>query len=367
MHYHIILTDQCNLQCRYCYEKSVKDCGNHLDSTFAYNFSAPSKLQVDTRRLKKFLEKDQDPVLIFYGGEPLLAIEKLKEIMDTLDIPFRLQTNGIFLNHLPKPYMNRIQKVLVSLDGTRERTDYNRGEGTHDKVMKTVSSMKKWYKGEIVARMTIAQDCPDIYDQVISLLQNGFSSVHWQLDAGFYRFDFDEKTFARFVEAYNKDISNLITYWVEQMEEKTVLMLYPFVGIVSSLLVKENTRLRCGAGHAGYTITTDGTIVACPIGTHIEDFVAGTLETDPQKLKKFEITGRCLRCSLRNICGGRCLYWNKAHLWPEKGDDLICKTIRHLIEELEKKLPIIEKLIRKNTIKKDDFVYEKYFGPEIIP
>jgi uncharacterized protein len=147
MHYHIVLTDQCNRQCRYCYEKSVRDCSSHLDSTFTCNFSAPSRLQVDTRRLKKFLEKDQNPVLIFYGGEPLLEIEKLKEIMDTIDIPFRMQTNGILLDNLPRKYVNRIQKVLVSLDGTKERIDYNRGEGTHDKVMKTISSTRKWYKG----------------------------------------------------------------------------------------------------------------------------------------------------------------------------------------------------------------------------
>jgi hypothetical protein len=67
--------------------------------------------------------------------------------------------------------------------------------------------------------MTIAQDCPDIYDQVISLLQNGFSSVHWQLDAGFYRFDFDEKAFTKFVEEYKRLSQNsllVLSYAVDK-------------------------------------------------------------------------------------------------------------------------------------------------------
>jgi hypothetical protein len=58
---------------------------------------------------------------------------------------------------------------------------------------------------------------------------------------------------------------------------------------------------------------------------------------------------------------------NKAELWPEKGTELICNTIKHLIDELEKQLPKIEDLIKQKIISKRQFNYEKYFGPEIIP
>ena len=47
--------------------------------------------------------------------------------------------------------------------------------------------------------------------------------------------------------------------------------------------------LRCGAGHSGYTITTDSKIVACPIMNNIQDFKAGTLEDSPMDLKEFTI------------------------------------------------------------------------------
>jgi len=39
----------------------------------------------------------------------------------------------------------------------------------------------------------------------------------------------------------------------------------PFLGIVESILNNEKTLLRCGAGHMGYAISTDGKVVACPI------------------------------------------------------------------------------------------------------
>jgi hypothetical protein len=74
-----------------------------------------------------------------------------------------------------------------------------------------------------------------------------------------------------------------------------------------------------------------------------------------------------LKCEIRDLCGGRCLYFNKAQLWPEEGEELICKTIFHLINGLKMKEDEIKGLIDKKIIKLSDFEYEKYFGPEIIP
>jgi radical SAM protein with 4Fe4S-binding SPASM domain len=150
-------------------------------------------------------------------------------------------------------------------------------------------------------------------------------------------------------------------------DNNRVLKLYPFLAIVNSILKKEKTKLRCGAGHSGYTITTNGKIVACPIMNCIKNFEAGDLDSNPEELKKFEIQGKCKSCNYLDLCGGRCLYWNYSNLWPEQGDKLICKTIHHLISSIKKKIPIIKELIKNKTILLKSFEYEKYFGPEIIP
>lgn len=369
MHYHIILTQLCNSQCKYCYEKAFKEFDNHLDKKFKFDFTEPDSSVVDPKKLKKFLAKDPNPILIFYGGEPLLEIDKIKEIMDEINVPFRMQTNGKLLNKLPAKYLNRIGRILVSLDGSKARTDFNKGKGTFDLVMDNLEYIQEHgYKGEIIARMTVTPEFTDIYEQVKNLLELGFTSIHWQIDAGFYRFDYNKQSFRKFVEEYNLSISKLVDYWVNDIKRNhRVLRIYPFVGIIDSLLKNESTKLRCGAGHSGYAITTDKKIVACPIMNCIEDFKAGDLNSEPQTLKKFDISGECLTCSHKNLCGGRCLYWRAAELWPKEGDDLICNTIKHLIDELESKLPEIQELINKGVIQKKDFEYEKYFGPEIIP
>ncbi len=369
MHYHIILTELCNSKCKYCYEKSMNEFDNGLEKKFHFDFSSPASSKININKLKKFLDRDKNPVLIFYGGEPLLEIKKIKEIIDRINVPFRMQTNAKLLDKISPSYLNKIGKILVSIDGTEERTDFNKGPGTHKKIIENVKlARKNGYKGEIVARMVISPNFPDIYEQALHLLNRGlFDSIHWQIDAGFYKSDFYEEKFSKFVKEYNKSISKLINYWIEKIKEEKVLKLYPFLGIVDSLLKKEKNLLRCGAGHLSYAITTKGGIVACPIMNGIKEFEAGDLDSSPNQLKKFEISGKCRKCEIKDVCGGRCLYWNKTELWPEKGNNLICETIFHLIKEIKSKIPKINSLIKEGKIKKSDFEYEKHFGPEIIP
>jgi putative peptide-modifying radical SAM enzyme len=340
---------------------------NGLEEKFEFDFGEPCVSIVKVEKLKEFISKDKDAKIIFYGGEPLLQINKIKLIMDEIDVPYRMQTNGILLHLLEPKYLNRIEKILVSLDGTKERTNYNRGKDTHEKVMKNIELIKEnGYKGELIARMAIAQEFPDLYEQVMSLISAGFTSIHWQLDVGFYKEDFEINKIKKFFEEYNKSLSKLLEYWISEIEGGNVLMLYPFIGIVESILKNEPTKIRCGAGHAGYAISTSGKVVACPIMNNIEDFKSGTLDDNPNELKQFEMN-ECSGCDVLDLCGGRCMYWRKAGLWPKEGDDLICDSIKYYIKEIQNMMPRINKTIETGVVVESDFDYEKYFGPEIIP
>ncbi len=364
MHFHIILTEKCNSQCRYCHKKSFEEFDNGLDKKFTFDYSAPNDSNINIQELKNFISKDENPTIIFYGGEPLVNIAKIKEIMDHIPARFCMQTNGKLLHELPKEYMNKFSRILVSVDGNRERTDYNRGKGTYDLVLKNLKLIRaNRYTGEIVARMTIDQEFPDVFEQAKFLIKLGiFDSVHWQIDAGFYKFDFDEEKFNKFVGKYNKSILRLIDFWVGEMGRGRVLKFYPFVGIMQDILKGATAKLRCGAGHSGYTITTNGTITTCPIMNCIKNFYVGDLKSNPNNLKKISVIEPCVSCDYLGVCGGRCLYSNYAKLWPCEGEDLICKTVKFLIDSLKARSEEVRELI---DVK--DLEYEKYFGPEIIP
>jgi len=371
------LTERCNLRCKYCYEKSMNEFDNGLGEKWNYDLETPCDSEVSNEKINNLLKEGD--TLIFYGGEPLIKLNKIKEIIDSVEnnfgenkINFCIQTNGFFLRNIPEKYLKKFSKMLVSIDGNKERTDSNRGKGTYDFVLKNIINIReKGFKGEVVARMVVSDFNSDIYDQVkhiIGLIEEGiFDSVHWQLDAGFYKNDFDYDKFSKFTEEYNLSVKKLIDFWIEYMRvNKKVLMIYPFAGVLNRVMKWDNeTRLMCGSGYENYTITTSGKLSACPIMNSVENFYCGSVDEGIQK--EINCGGNCVDCDYKSVCGGRCLYSNNARLWPEEGEELICKTIKFLIDSIRDKKKEIEDFIDKGIIKKEDFEYEKYFGPEIIP
>ena len=374
MQYYLTLTSECNLRCKYCYEKCCNDFGVDL-GLLDIDYSISSSVKYDIVDLEEFLARDPEPSVVFYGGEPLLRIDLLERIMDTIPAKkFILQTNGILLPRLDSEYVNKLDTILVSVDGDRDLTDYYRGKGVYEQVIQNLRELRnKGFAGEIVARMTVGRETR-IDHAVCSLLFNEglFDSVHWQLDALFWHNDYDEKEFSEWVKAsYNPGVRTLVDLWVKHMRShRKVLRIYPFVGIMQSLLLSEPSRLRCGAGWTMFNIQTDGNITPCPVMAGMKDFYIGNIEhTDPSDLvsRAVFVSGPCTNCQIYSLCGGRCLYANVTKLWGEEGFRLVCSTVHNLIDALESALPAIRSLISEGAVVLRDFDYPRYNSCEIIP
>jgi len=344
-------------------------------SGFEVDYSLPRKMNYDVDLLSAFCSRDPECVLIFYGGEPLLCIEEIKRIMDRVKAKhFIIQTNGLLLDRLGPEYVNRFHTILVSIDGDEALTDFYRGKGTFRKVVDNLRLIKdNRFAGELIARMTIMEQT-DIYKQVTWLLDNSefsFSSVHWQLNAGFWKNDFERRGFRRWSqESYNTGIRKLVKFWVDNMEKNgTVLRLYPLLGIAHSLLHgEEKSFLRCGGGWVNYAIQTDGNIVICPTMWGVKDYYLGHIsQTDPLKLDRVFVGEPCTRCDVLGTCGGRCLYANITKRWNAEAYDSVCGTVRNLIDAVLMELPRIKELVHDSKVCLEDFNYMKYNGCEIIP
>ncbi len=373
MFFHVLLTTNCDLKCVYCYEKSCEDIDADFEN-FNVDYSVPSEISYDNELLRNFFLKDPESVLIFYGGEPMLCIDKIKQIIDSVPAKhFVIQTNGLHLNRLEPEYVNRFSAIFVSLDGDEQLTDFYRGKGVYRRLIENVKLIKRnRYAGELIARMTIMEETK-IYESVRWLLNNpdySFSSVHWQLDAGFWKTDFQKRHFSEWVhEDYNPQIRRLVDFWVQYMEKKgKVLRLYPFLGIMDSFVRKENSLLRCGSGWANYSIQTDGYIIPCPIMGGMKDYYLGNIQDSiPLSLKKVYVEYPCLRCEIYCECGGRCLYANITKQWSNEAYSIVCKAVKNLVESLRAIVPRVKRLIDDERIRLSDFKHMKYNSCEIIP
>jgi len=341
MLYIVMTTPICNLSCRYC--------GGSLHGM-------PEEITYSSDELQRFIADDDEAVVAFYGGEPLLNSEVIHEFVNKLNAShFVINTNGSFIERLDG-IVHRFDSILLSIDGERKVTDYYRGPRCYDTVMHAVDFLKdQQFKGELIARMSISHHA-DIYRDVIHLLSI-FPYVHWQLDMVWSAL-WELPDFTKWVhENYFPGIKRLVEIWVESMEQGEILGIVPFLGIVSRML-HGGSGLFCGSGTRSVTITTDGRILACPIAPEYQWNCMGDIK---HGYKAVEIEQPCKSCADYQLCGGRCLFAHKERLWGEEGFIEMCEVTRFLIRELEKYQSVFKK-------HKDELYYPPFNNTtEIIP
>lgn len=151
---HLILqvTQRCNLRCSYCTYSGIYDSTQRVHSNKDMNFET-AKQAIDFF-LKHSRERNQIHIA-FYGGEPLLRFDLIKQCVDYAlnncegkDITFGMTTNGTLLKGDIADYLNEHGfQVGISLDGNKEEHDANRvfvnGKGSFDVIMENVRNLKK--------------------------------------------------------------------------------------------------------------------------------------------------------------------------------------------------------------------------------
>lgn len=370
MFFHLILTTNCNLKCRYCYGEAVADSAEPAEDI---DLLLPERMAFTAEELADFCSKDPECSIIFYGGEPLLEVRKIEEIMEVVPARrFLIQTNGTLLHRLGQEQLMKLHTIAVSVDGREETTDRNRGAGTFSRVIRNVRKIcEKGYGGEIIARMTVMEPL-DIFEEVRWLLDNpefSFPAVHWQLNAGFWS-DFERrKDFGEWIEkTYNPGVKRLADWWAEKIEQGKVYRIYPFLGVLKSLLNGGSGGLRCGAGWANYAIQTDGHIVPCPSMWGMRRFYLGHIsESHPLQLPRVNVGGSCESCESFAVCGGRCLYAAVMGRWPPHAYRIVCGAVQNLIASVGSVLPRIKRAIRMGIVRASDFEFLEFNGCEIIP
>lgn len=358
MLYFIILTKECNLLCSYC--------GGGSDTP-------PKEIQYSVAELRSFLSKDDDPVVEFYGGEPLLRMDLMKKIMEGVPGRFLIQTNGLLLDRMGPAFLSRIHTILVSVDGARGVTDRERGRGVYDRVTHNAALIRQnGFQGDLIARMTVVQGS-DIVENVRHLLDTRlFDHVHWQLSFSmFWRAERTEAGLQEWLDEYNSGVSLLVRWWVAEMKRTgRVPGIVPFTGVMRTLLEGTRARLRCGSGDDSFTVMPDGSISACPVSVDFAFSMSGSIFREtPASLGRDVVGEPCTSCEVYGICGGRCLFVNRAQeMLREDGYGQICGTVKHLVHELQNALPAVRSLIERGTISRGDFAYPRFNnGCEVIP
>lgn len=185
-----VVTEDCNLQCRYCY-MTGKNSRNKM--TFE---TAKKAIDYILSHPENFSETSV--VWEFIGGEPFLEIDLIDKICDYIKIElyrlnhkwfnnyrFNFSSNGLLYNH-PK-VQNYIEKnkynvnIGLSIDGNKIKHDLQRvkadGSGSYDDIMKNVPLWLKQFPETGTKATFASSDLPYLKDSVMSLWDNGITNV----------------------------------------------------------------------------------------------------------------------------------------------------------------------------------------------
>lgn len=134
-----IVTDDCNFNCAYCFQKKEKKTIQPLCIERAVDFFYP------------FLKGDPVIHISFYGGEPLLAFSRIKLAVlllrarnsgDRKAMKFSLTTNGWLLTDQMLEFFNRHRfGLMLSFDGLAQEA---RQTGSLERVTQVMERLQAW-------------------------------------------------------------------------------------------------------------------------------------------------------------------------------------------------------------------------------
>ncbi len=148
------LTQDCNFRCKYCIYS--EDTNNMQRTHSQKNMS----LETGKKAIDFFCQHSIDSPqrdVGFYGGEPLLQFELLKELVEYAEkqlfgrpLTFHLTSNGFLLTDTVVDFLvEHDVSLLVSLDGPQETHDKNRvtkaGYGTYKVIIRNLRRIAERY------------------------------------------------------------------------------------------------------------------------------------------------------------------------------------------------------------------------------
>lgn len=179
------LTHRCNLRCEYClYGEHYPSFRNHDDVTMS--------LDVAKKAIEDFVDHGPRRCSIgFFGGEPLLEFELLKQIVlfaeerssqCGIERLFYLTTNGTLLSDEAIHFLTEHEfSVLISLDGPKETHDQYRvfrderhpeqRRGSYDVVMKNMERFVELYPDYRARGVSLTLTATSDRDQINELLK----------------------------------------------------------------------------------------------------------------------------------------------------------------------------------------------------
>jgi len=254
------VTENCNLQCSYCYGNFCKKPSRDL--------SIEESLQLVDAFSKGGVRR-----ITILGGEPLLY-KGIGDVVDRLNqkkISCSILTNGTLVPDKIE-VLRGVDEVGLSIDGCQEVHDSIRGPGNFNELLRAIDSVKK-IKKSIVLTYTIFSENINQLEYVLEFARK--HRVYLTVNLAHGRID-EEKSIP-VSKADNESCREALRKIIEYKRKgypvfrtyRTLkdMLAWPDYGIDGSMVKPVSGFPICRFGQFAACVTADGTLYPCFLGT----------------------------------------------------------------------------------------------------
>jgi len=287
----LLLTEDCNLRCTYCYENHCK----HREMT------VDTAIKIIEDEMKN--SDCDDLILDFFGGEPFLKFDVMKEVCEYVwarkwpkTYMFNASTNGTLIHGKIKDWLQENRHRFncgISFDGNKYMQDINRCF-SFDKIDLDFFA-ENW--PEQTVKMTISPaSLPQLAEGIVFLHEKKFR-VSCNLA---YGPDWSDK---RLEGILSEELKKLVGYYCAHPEIEPCSMLNHDMVLVGQTDFEKNLHQYCGSGIYMSAYACDGEKYPChmfmPIALGQKDW----RKIDFKKEFSAQlINEECRLCTARNFC-----------------------------------------------------------------
>lgn len=314
------IAHDCNLACKYCFAGEGEYKGGRALMSYEVGKQALDFLIANSGS-RHNLEVD------FFGGEPLMNFEVVKELvkygreqeaLHNKKFRFTLTTNGILLDDEVMEFVNKeMGNVVLSIDGRKEINDKMRpsrnGKGSYDLILpKFIKLAQSRNQTNYYVRGTFTRNNLDFCEDVRHLADLGFKqiSVEPVVASPEEPYAIREEDLPVLFEEYDK-LSKLM---LERKEEGRGFTFFHFMIDLNGGPCVYKRLSGCGSGTEYLAVTPWGDLYPCHqfVGTpeflmgNVFEGIKNTQIRDEFKQCNVYTKEKCSSCFAKFYCSGGC-------------------------------------------------------------
>ena len=341
------IAHSCNLNCEYCFAAQGKYHG--ADALMSYEVGkAALDFLIAHSGKRRNLEVD------FFGGEPLLNFEVVKQLVAYArsveqeagkNFRFTLTTNGVLLDDEVIDFCNReMQNVVLSLDGRKEVHDKKRrdyaGNGSYDKILPKFRKLAE-SRGErdYYVRGTFTHDNVDFLEDIRHIADLGFTQISMEpvVCAPNEPYALTEADLPKLLSQYEELAQEMLA---RERKGKPFVFYHYMLDLEHGPCIYKRIS-GCGSGSEYFAVTPQGDLYPCHQFVGDKDYCMGNVfdgikNVDLRtKFQSCNVYSRpeCEDCWAKLYCSGGCAA-NAYHATGDIGGiyEYGCKLFRRRME-----------------------------------